>query len=141
MTTITVRSRANYRQEIIAGDHIIFADEPLSVGGDDTGPNPYELLLGALGACTAITLQMYARRKEWPLEGVEVTLTHRKDHSRDCAECDEKDARLDVVDVKVSVRGPLDADQRARLLQIARRCPVSQTLSNGIRIMHGEAHG
>ncbi len=138
MTTVTVRSRQNYQQEIISGDHFVFADEPLNVGGDDTGPNPYELLLGALGACTSITLQMYARRKSWPLEAVEVELTHRRDYAKDCEECAEQEARIDVVDVKIALRGDLDDEQRRRLHEIAQRCPVNQTLGRGIRTVHGE---
>jgi putative redox protein len=138
MTTVTVRSRHNYQQEIIAADHVLFADEPLDVGGDDTGPNPYELLLGALGACTSITLQMYAKRKRWPLEAVEVELTHRRDHAKDCDECAEQETRLDVVEVKIGLKGDLDAEQRRRLHEIAQRCPVNQTLSRGIRTIHSE---
>ena len=138
MTTVTVRSRQNYQQEIISGDHFVFADEPLSVGGDDTGPNPYELLLGALGACTSITLQMYARRKSWPLEAVEVELTHRRDYAKDCEECAEQEARIDVVEVKIGFRGDLDDEQRRRLHEIAQRCPVNQTLGRGIRTVHSE---
>jgi putative redox protein len=138
MTTITVRSRHNYQQEIIAGDHIIFADEPVDVGGDDTGPNPYELLLGALGACTSITLQMYAKRKGWPLEGVEVELIHRRDHARDCEECAETETRIDVVELRLDLKGDLDAAQRTRLHEIAQRCPVNQTLTRGIRTIHTE---
>ncbi len=139
MTTVTVRSRDNFQQEIIAGDHFIFADEPFGVGGDDTGPNPYELLLGALGACTSITLQMYARRKGWRLDGVEVELTHRKDYAQDCEVADKQDARIDVVEVKIAVRGDLDDEQRARLHDIAQRCPVNQTLTRGIKTVHVEA--
>ena len=139
MTKVTVRSRDNYQQEIIAGDHFIFADEPLDVGGDDTGPNPYALLLGALGACTSITLQMYARRKGWPLDSVEIELTHRKDHAKDCEVCEKQDARIDVVEVKIAVQGDLDDQQRARLHEIAQRCPVNQTLARGIKTVHVEA--
>lgn len=139
MTTVTVRSRHNYQQEIIAGDHIVFADEPVNIGGDNTGPNPYELLLGALGACTSITTQMYARRKNWPLEAVEVELIHSRDHARDCADCADNDARVDRVAVTLTLRGDLTADQRRRILDIAKRCPVSQTLSAGIKITHAEA--
>jgi putative redox protein len=138
MTTVTVRSRQNYQQEIIADDHILFADEPLDIGGDDTGPNPYQLLLGALGSCTSITLQMYARRKGWPLERVEVELTHRRNHAKDCEECSEQETRIDVVELRIGLKGDLDAEQRRRLHEIAQRCPVNQTLSRGMRTIHTE---
>lgn len=136
MTTVTVRSGHNYQQEIVAGDHILFADEPTEIGGDDTGPNPYALLLGALGACTSITVQMYAKRKGWPLDGVEIELTHGKDHAQDCEACEDKDARLDTVQVAVKLRGDLQEEQRKRLLYIATRCPVNQTLGAGLKISH-----
>ncbi len=139
MTTITVRSRDNFQQEIIAGDHFVFADEPLHIGGDDTGPNPYELLLGALGACTSITLQMYAQRKGWQLEGVEVELTHRRDYAKDCESCEDQDSRIDVVELTIELKGDLDEAQRARLHEIAQRCPVNQTISKGIKTVHAEA--
>ena len=139
MTTINVRLLDNLQHEITAGDHVIFADEPESAGGDDTGPSPYELLLGALGACTSITLRMYARRKGWPLESVEVELTHRKDYEADCEHCEEDSARLDVIEVKVDLRGDLTDEQRARLLSIAQRCPVNRTLINGVKTVHTEA--
>ena len=138
MTTIRVHSHGNYRQEIVADDHTFYADEPTSIGGKDTAANPYALLLGSLGACTSITLEMYARRKKWPLEGIEVELSHRKDYAQDCERCDENEARIDVVDIKIKLFGPLDADQHARLQDIAHRCPVSQTLSKGMRIVHHE---
>ena len=138
MTTITVRSHGKYRQEIVADDHTFWADEPASIGGQDTAANPYALLLGSLGACTSITLEMYARRKKWPLEGIEVELSHRKDYAQDCERCDENEARIDVVDIKLKLFGPLDDDQHARLQDIAHRCPVSQTLSKGMQIVHHE---
>jgi putative redox protein len=131
MTTVTVRSVRGYQHEIIAGDHVIFADEPIDVGGDDTGPNPYELLLGALGACTAITISMYADRKGWKLEQVEITLTHRRDYARDCAACADAEVKLDRITRRITVHGDLDDTQRARLMDIARRCPVHRTLTEG----------
>lgn len=138
MTTITVRSHGKFRQEIVADDHTFYADEPTSIGGSDTAPNPYALLLGALGACTSITLEMYARRKKWPLQGIEVELSHRKDYVQDCEACEEKEARIDMIDLRIRVFGPLDDAQRARLHEIAQRCPVSQTLGKGVRITHHE---
>lgn len=131
MTTVRVRSRDGYQQEIITGDHILFADEPLDVGGDNTGPNPYALLLGALGACTAITMQMYARRKGWDLQHVEIGLTHGKDYAQDCADCMQKNVKIDRIMRKIKLIGNLDAAQRERLMEIARRCPVHQTLTAG----------
>lgn len=136
MTTVTVRSGHNFQQEIITNEHIFFVDEPTDVGGDDTGPNPYELILGALGACTSITLQMYARRKQWPLERVEVELTHRRDYLQDCNDCEEKDTRIEVVEIKVALTGNLSAEQQSRLHEIAKRCPVNQTLNKGIKTVH-----
>ena len=94
MASVTVRSLDNLRQQIDAGPHTFFADEPVDAGGDGSGPDPYELLLAALGACTSMTLLLYARRKQWPLEGAEVRLSHRRDYARDCAECDERPVQI-----------------------------------------------
>ncbi|MDH3271248.1 MAG: bifunctional alpha/beta hydrolase/OsmC family protein, partial [Gemmatimonadota bacterium] len=120
--------------DIAIGRHTLVADEPVSVGGQGAGPTPYDYLLAGLGACTSMTLQMYAGRKEWPLEEVRVRLRHRRLHKKDCTECDEDDGRLDVVDREVELLGPLDDAQRGRLMEIADRCPVHRTLDAGVRV-------
>ena len=121
--------------DISIRDHTLVADEPESVGGEDAGPTPYDLLVASLGACTSMTLQMYAGRKEWPLEEVRVRLKHRKLHAEDCEkDCDEGEERLDVVDREIELNGPLDEDQRSRLMEIADRCPVHRTLDAGVRV-------
>ncbi len=139
MTTITVRSGPGYQTEILAGGHRLQADEPAEVGGSDTGPSPYELLLGALGACKSMTALMYARRKGWDLQGVTVELSHTRDRLRDCEECEEKVIRLDRITVRISFAGNLDDQQRRRLKEIAARCPVHQTLTGHIEIVDAEA--
>jgi putative redox protein len=131
MSTITVRNQTGYQQEIIAGDHVIFADEPVSIGGDDTGPSPYELLLGALGSCTAITIRMYAQRKGWPLKDIEIELSHSKDYRKDCEDSADNNVKIDRIVRKITFKGDLDDTQRARLMDIARRCPLHQTLVAG----------
>jgi putative redox protein len=123
-----------WTQQISAGRHPLVSDEPVSAGGADLGPTPYDLLLGALGSCTSITVSMYARRSGWPLEGVTVTLRHQKIHAADCADCDTKVERLDRIEVELALTGPLTEEQRARLLAIAGRCPVHQTLTSKIDI-------
>ncbi len=125
--------REPYRTEIRAGRHGLLADEPERVGGGDRGPTPYDLLLAALGACTAMTLRMYADRKGWPMEAVDVELEHRREHARDCDDCGAG-ARVDVIERRLAVRGDLDEAQRSRLVEIANRCPVHRTLEEGARI-------
>ncbi|HVS13657.1 MAG TPA: OsmC family protein [Thermoanaerobaculia bacterium] len=120
---------------LVADGHPLVADEPADVpGGHDSGPNPYGLLLAALGACTAMTLRLYADRKDWPLEEVRVELWHGRVHLEDCEECDRKSSRIDQIDVSLALEGPLDDEQRARLLEIAGRCPVHRTLTSETRI-------
>jgi uncharacterized OsmC-like protein len=133
MADVIVRSLDNLRQEIAAGPHTLYADEPADSGGDDVGPDPYELLLAALGACTSMTLTLYARRKGWPLEQVEVRLSHRRDYAQDCADCSET-AKIDIVERRITLRGALDEAQRARLLEIAEKCPVHRTLTGTIKV-------
>lgn len=125
---------AGYRTEVRASGHTLVVDEPASVGGTDAGPTPYDLLLGALGACTAMTVRMYANRKGWPLDGVVVRLRNARTHAADCADCETQRVGLRRLERTIELRGPLDAEQRQRLLAIAERCPVKQTLESGIAI-------
>ena len=124
-----------YTTTVRAGHHTLLADEPEEVGGEDLGPSPYDLLLAGLGACTTMTLRMYADRKGWPLDGVRVRLTHSRIHAKDCEECETKDGQVSRIDRRVHVEGDLDADQRHRLFEIANRCPVHRTLENEIHIV------
>jgi putative redox protein len=123
-----------FGQLLLDGRHVMAADEPAAVGGADGGPSPYELLLMALGACTAMTLRMYAQRKQLGLERVIVRLKHSKVHAQDCVDCETQPVRLDRIDRQIELLGPLDAAQRARLLEIADKCPVHRTLEAGTSI-------
>ena len=124
----------HYRSDIYAGPHRLTADEPRDAGGTDTGPNPYGLLTAALGACTTITVRMYADRKQWPLKGLKVRLTHDKIYAKDCAECEQKEGKVDSFERVLELEGDLTPEQRQRLLEIADKCPVHNTLSHVSRI-------
>src|SRR5262249_19138108 len=124
-----------FRNTVSVGPHHLLADEPRSAGGDDTGPGPYDFLLAGLGACKSMTMRLYAERKSFPLERATVTLSHSKIHATDCAECETKEGMLDQIEVAIGLEGPLDADQRKRILEIADRCPVHRTLTSEIRIV------
>jgi uncharacterized OsmC-like protein len=132
-------SAAGFAQEIFVqqhgvGQHVLLADEPADAGGTNTGPSPYELLAAALGACTSMTLGMYARRKLWPLESVTVRLRHSRIYATDCTECETKEGMLDRIDRDIELIGDLTAEQRAKLLEIADKCPVHRTLTRGMQI-------
>jgi putative redox protein len=123
-----------YAQEVVVGSHHFGADEPVASGGTDTGPSPYDLLLAALGACTSMTVGMYARRKNWPLEGVVVRLRHSKVYADDCTGCETKTGILDRIDREIEFAGPLTEEQRSKLFEMAEKCPVHRTLKSGIDI-------
>ena len=124
-----------FQNAVAIGPHHLLADEPHSANGDDSGPGPYDFLLTALGACKSMTMRMYADRKSFPLERATVTLNHSKIHAQDCAECETKDGMLDQIEVAIGLDGPLDPDQRQRILEIADKCPVHRTLTSEIRIV------
>jgi putative redox protein len=134
--TVIVREtrRGVFEQEVIAGRHHLTADEPVNVGGLDSGPGPYELLLAALGACTSMTLRLYADRKKLPLTRTEVRIRHSRIYATDCAECETKEGMLDRIERIITLEGELDAEARKRLLEIADKCPVHRTLISEIDI-------
>jgi uncharacterized OsmC-like protein/alpha-beta hydrolase superfamily lysophospholipase len=123
-----------FQQEVLSGPHRFLADEPVKVGGQDSGPGPYDLLLAGLGACTSMTLRLYADSKKLPLKRVTVRLTHNKIHAEDCLNCETKEGMVDRIDRTITFEGALDADQRKRLLEIADKCPVHRTLKSEIDI-------
>ena len=126
---------SKYQNEVVVGPHHLFADEPAAVGGADTGPGPYDYVLAGLGACTSITMRMYADRKSLPLDRVTVTLSHSKIHAEDCAECETKVGMLDQFDRVIRIEGALDAEQHKKLMEIADKCPVHRTLESEVHIV------
>jgi putative redox protein len=134
---VVVRETRNgkFQQTVSVGPHQMLADEPVAAGGADTGPGPYDFVLAGLGACTSMTMRMYADRKSLPLERVTVTLKHSKIHAEDCAECETREGMLDRIDRVIAIEGALDADQRKRLMEIADKCPVHRTLTSEIHIV------
>src|SRR5215203_5709570 len=116
--------------EVKANGHDLVADEPATLGGTDAVPTPYDYLLSALGSCTAITVRMYADRKGWPLESVTVCAEHGRIHTKDCGECETESGRIDCIGLELELEGPLDAEQRERLREIADKCPVKRTLGS-----------
>ena len=134
-SVVVVRGSAKgVAQEVFIGRHHLTADEPADLGGTDSGPSPYELLLAALGACTSMTVAMYARRRQWPLEEVSVRMKHSKIHAEDCESCETKEGMLDRVESEIELAGELTAEQRAKLLEIAKKCPVRRTLTSEIDV-------
>ncbi|HEV8467243.1 MAG TPA: bifunctional alpha/beta hydrolase/OsmC family protein [Pseudolabrys sp.] len=123
-----------FQQEIMSGPHRFLADEPVKAGGLDSGPGPYDLLLASLGACTSMTLRLYAENKKLPLQRVSVRLTHNKIHAEDCLNCETKEGMIDRIDRNITLEGALSADERKRLLEIADKCPVHRTLESEIEI-------
>lgn len=124
-----------FGQDIAAGDHRLTADEPVSVGGQDRGLTPYQLLSSALGTCTTMTIRMYAERKKWPLQRATVTVRQKKIHAADCAECETGGGNIDSFEREIEMVGPLDREQRAKLLEIADKCPVHRTLHREVRVI------
>lgn len=123
-----------FTQNVLVGSHLLAADEPPSVGGDNRGPTPYDYVLAGLGACTSMTLRMYANRKRLPLEKVSVALKHSKIHAEDCKDCETKDGKVDEMTRVITITGDLTEEQRARLMEIADKCPVHRTLESEVKV-------
>jgi putative redox protein len=126
--------QGRYQQEVLSGPHRFLADEPAKVGGGDTGPGPYDLVLAGLGACTSITLRIYAEHKKLPLSRVSVRLSHNKIHARDCENCETTEGMIDHIDRAITLEGDLTPEQRKRLMEIADKCPVHRTLESEVEI-------
>lgn len=142
MSEVIVSSQTNLRNEVSYGaGHSFITDEPVAAGGEDAGPDPYTLLLAALGSCMSMTVTLYARRKQWPLENVTVRLRQHRVHVKDCAECEQnKEGFIHHIERSVSFTGPLSEEQRARLQEIAGKCPIHKTLASEIVITELKDH-
>lgn len=127
-------SARSFKQDVVVGKHNLVGDEPVSAGGADAGPDPYDYLLTALGLCTSMTVGLYARRKQMPLENITVSLWHSRIYANDCEECETKEGMLDRIELEVELTGPLNAEQHAKLMEIAEKCPVHRTLTSEINI-------
>lgn len=126
-----------FKTTLTAGRHEIIADEPASVeGGNDLGPDPYDLLLMALGSCTVMTVKMYARRKDFPLKNIYAELKHHKQHEKDCENCGDEQSKIDTIELEIIVEGDLSSKQLDKLLKISKKCPVHRTLMSDINIEH-----
>jgi uncharacterized OsmC-like protein len=133
---VTVESTAmRFAQDVRVAAHHLRADEPVDAGGTDSGPSPYDYLLVALGACTSMTIKVYAERKSWPVTKVTVRLRHGKVHAADCEDCETRVGKIDRIEREIEIAGPLTPEQRARLLEIAERCPVHRTLTSEVKIV------
>lgn len=130
-----------FGNNVLAGRHPVPADEPSSAGGQDAGPSPYQFLAAALGTCTNMTLRIYAAQKGWPLQRITTRVRYDKIHAEDCAECETREGKIDQLRREIALTGPLDETQRARLMEIADRCPVHRTLTGKIRIVTVAAAG
>jgi len=132
---VVVRGNASgFLQEVVSGKHNLRADEPVSAGGSDAAPGPYDYLLIALGVCMSMTVGLYARRKKWPLENITVSLRHSRIHAKDCEECETKEGMLDRIETEIELTGSLTTEQHAKLMEIAAKCPVHRTLKSEINI-------
>lgn len=132
---VTVRGNAKeFLQEVTSGKHHLRSDEPVNAGGNDAAPGPYDYLLVALGVCTSMTVGLYARRKEWPLKDIAISLWHSRIHAKDCEGCETKEGMLDRIDMSIELTGALTSEQHAKLMEIAGKCPVHRSLTSEINI-------
>jgi len=129
MAKVNVKFQKNLQHEARIGDKVLILDEPKDVGGDDKGPSPYDTMLAALGACTSMTMLMYARKKGWEIDNIEIELAHEKIHAEDCETCETRFGKLDKITRNIRVRGNISREQLGRLLEIAEKCPVHRTLT------------
>ena len=134
MGEVLLTSGDSFLVQVTAGTHTFLADEPVSAGGEDKGPTPYELLAAALGSCTSMTLRFYANREKIPLQGIAIRVVHNRKHARDCANCLSNDGYIHHFELELDLKGDLTQQQKETLLGVAKRCPVSKTLSHEIRI-------